>query len=81
MPDYVTTLNELYDRLLALFRKKYQKGRGLRLIGAGLMNLENRGAVQTDLFAAGSDKERQLEKAILNINKKFPDAALRLTFL
>ena len=76
-PNYVTTLNELYDRLLALFRRKYQKGRGLRLIGAGLMNLEYRGAVQEDLFEDGSEKERQLEQAILDINKKYPNAALR----
>ncbi|MCL1836157.1 MAG: DNA polymerase IV [Treponema sp.] len=74
---YITTLNELYDRLLALFRKKYQKGRGLRLIGAGLMNLENSGAMQADLFGGAPEKERQLEKAILDINKKHPDAALR----
>ncbi|MDR0390027.1 MAG: DNA polymerase IV, partial [Spirochaetaceae bacterium] len=32
----VRTLNELYDRLLNLFHKKYQRGRGLRLLGAGL---------------------------------------------
>ena len=74
---YVTTMNGLYDRLLGLFREKYQKGRGLRLIGAGLLNMENRGAVQTDLFEDKSEKEQRLEKAILDINKKFPDAALR----
>ncbi|MDR0403302.1 MAG: DNA polymerase IV, partial [Treponema sp.] len=32
----VRTLNCLYERLSALFRRKYQAGRGLRLIGAGL---------------------------------------------
>ncbi|MDR1858882.1 MAG: DNA polymerase IV [Treponema sp.] len=74
---YVRTLNDLYDRLLGLFRKKYQKGRGLRLIGAGLMNLEKKGAVQADLFGDGTEKDQRLEKAILNINNKFPDAALR----
>ncbi|MDR2617912.1 MAG: DNA polymerase IV, partial [Treponema sp.] len=36
----VTTLNELYDRILGLFHKKYQSSGGVRLIGAGLMNLE-----------------------------------------
>jgi DNA polymerase-4 len=74
----VTTLNILYDRLIALFRKKYQPGKGLRLIGAGLMNLEPAGLPrQTDLFDKGDEKERLLEKTILEINKKFPDAALR----
>ena len=76
-PNNVLTLNDLYDRLLNLFRKKYQKGRGLRLLGAGLMNLENLNSRQGELFGETSEKERQLEKAILGINKKFPGAALR----
>ncbi|MDR2747698.1 MAG: DNA polymerase IV, partial [Treponema sp.] len=38
-PNPVGSLNDLYARILTLFRKKYQNGRGLRLIGAGLMNL------------------------------------------
>jgi DNA polymerase-4 len=62
--------------VLALFRKKYQSGRGLRLLGAGLMNLEE-GPWQRDLFDTGAEKERKLEKAILDINKRFPNAALR----
>jgi DNA polymerase-4 len=73
----VSTLNDLYGRVLNLFRKKYQKGRSVRLIGAGLINLENAGASQGNLFAAGDEKERQLEEAILRINNKLPDAALR----
>jgi DNA polymerase-4 len=75
-PTPVGSLNDLYARILALFRKKYQSGRGLRLIGAGLMNLED-GPWQRELFDAGSEKERNLEKAILDINKRFPNAALR----
>jgi DNA polymerase-4 len=76
-PAHVATLNELYDRLLALFRKKYQKGRGVRLIGAGLMNLEDGSFTQGNLFDDGAEKERGLEQTILAINKKFPNAALR----
>lgn len=72
----VTTMNELYGRVLALFHKKYQRGRGVRLIGAGLMNLETRGR-QGDLFDGGNEKERRLEKSILEINKKHPGAPLR----
>jgi DNA polymerase-4 len=74
----VTTLNCLYDRLIVLFRRKYQAGRGVRLIGAGLMNLERADLPrQKELFDNGSEKEQALEKAILEINKKFPQAALR----
>jgi DNA polymerase-4 len=74
--NYITTLNDLYDRLLGLFRKKYQKGRGVRLLGAGLLNLEKGGARQGDLFDTQTEKAQKLEKTILEINKKFPDAAL-----
>jgi DNA polymerase-4 len=74
----VTTLTDLYDRLLALFRKKYRHGRGVRLSGAGLMNLETGdGPHQGDLFNSADEKKRQLEKTILEINKKYPGAALR----
>jgi DNA polymerase-4 len=74
----VTTLNGLYDRLVALFRKKYRAGKGVRLLGAGLMNLECAGLPQqAELFDREDEKERLLEKVILGINKKFPDAALR----
>ena len=73
----VSTLNDLYDRLVNLFRKKYQPGRGIRLIGAGLLNLESGGVRQGDLFDTGNEKERRLENAILEINKKFPGAVLR----
>ncbi|MDR0400579.1 MAG: DNA polymerase IV, partial [Treponema sp.] len=75
-PEPVVSLNDLYARVLALFRKKYQPGRGLRLIGAGLMNLEE-GPRQQELFSPAAEKERRLEKAILDINKRFPNAALR----
>jgi len=74
----ISTLNELYDRLLNLFRKKYRKGRGVRLLGAGLMNLETESAVvQGELFDTGTEKEAKLEKTILEINRKFPSGALR----
>jgi DNA polymerase-4 len=78
----VRTLNELYERILNLFYKKYRKGRGLRLLGAGLMNLETKSVYQAELFdstgnKAPEGKERRLEETILEINKKFPGAALR----
>jgi DNA polymerase-4 len=73
----VSTLNDFYERLLHLFHQKYQKGRGVRLIGAGLMNLETGALYQGDLFDAEDAKERRLEQAILEINRKFPEAALR----
>jgi len=74
----ILTLNEFYSHVLDLFHKKYQKGRGIRLIGAGLMNLETEKTIrQGDLFNQGNEKERRLEEAILSINAKHPGAALK----
>jgi DNA polymerase-4 len=77
----VTTINDLFERLSALFHKKYQTGRGIRLIGASLMNIDTDSApVQADLFEEAdtrNTKEAALEKMILEMNKKFPDAALK----
>jgi DNA polymerase-4 len=75
-------MDDLYGRVLSLFRKKYRAGRGVRLIGAGLLNLEaEQSGGQRELFGSPSgaeaEKERRLEEAILEINKKFPQAALR----
>ena len=79
----ILTLNEFYKHVLDLFHRKYRKGRGLRLIGAGLMNLETEGhARQGDLFETENDmvqmdRERRLEESILKINEKHPGAPLR----
>jgi DNA polymerase-4 len=78
-PEYITTLNDLYDRLLGLFRRKFlsgKQGRGLRLLGAGLLNIENSSLRQGDLFDEKTEKAVKLEKTILDINEKFPNAAL-----
>jgi DNA polymerase-4 len=73
----IRTINEFFTHVSELFRKKYRKGRGIRLIGAGLMNLEEEKGRQAGLFDSEGEKERRLEESILEINSKFPGAALR----
>jgi DNA polymerase-4 len=74
----VSTINDMFEHLAALFHRKYQPGRGVRLIGAGLANLETGTPVrQGDLFDKAGEKERTLEKYILEINKKYHAAALK----
>jgi len=76
--DPVLTLNDFYNHVLELFHKKYQRGRGVRLIGAGLANLKDGSpSRQGDLFDREKEKERRLEESILKINEKFPGAFLR----
>jgi DNA polymerase-4 len=74
----VLTLNDFYRHVLDLFHRKYQRNRGLRLIGAGFINLNKGNSLhQGDLFSQEKDKERRLEEVILSINAKHPGAALR----
>ena len=74
----ILTLNDFYKHAVGLFHRKYQKGRGIRLIGAGLMNLQTENSTrQKNLFGEENEKERRLEESILKINAKYPGAALR----
>ncbi|MDR0663880.1 MAG: DNA polymerase IV [Spirochaetaceae bacterium] len=73
----VCTMNDLFDRLCALFHRKYKRGRGIRLIGAGLMNLENAECSSGELFEFEDERKIRLEKCIHEINKKFPRAAIK----
>ena len=78
LPRPVSGINELFDRLAALLRRKRKGGRGVRLIGAGLLNLETGDAPrQGELFDEPDEKKRALDRYILEINRKFPGAALR----
>jgi DNA polymerase-4 len=73
----VGTMNDLFERVCALFHRKYKRGRGIRLIGAGLMNLETAGLSPGELFDFEDERKKKLEKCIHEINKKFPNAAIR----
>jgi DNA polymerase-4 len=78
LPRPVSGINELFDHLSGLLRRKRKSGRGVRLIGAGLLNLETEDAPrQGELFAEADEKKQALDRYILEINKKFPGAALR----
>jgi DNA polymerase-4 len=78
LPRPVSGINELFDHLAALLRRKRKSGRGVRLIGAGLLNLESGDTPrQGELFDESDGKKQALDRYILEINKKFPGAALR----
>jgi DNA polymerase-4 len=74
----VSTMSGLYERILNLFHAKYKKGCSVRLIGAGLHNLETEDSgIQGELFEDKDERKIQLEKCIHEINKKFPNAAIK----
>jgi DNA polymerase-4 len=72
----VRTMNDLFDYVCALFHNKYKKGEPVRLIGAALMNIDDKNN-QSELFDFEDEKERRLEKCILEINKKFPNNIIK----
>jgi DNA polymerase-4 len=73
----VGTMNDLFDRARSLFHRKYKRGYGVRLIGAGLMNLEPRAPSAGELFDFDGTKKIALESCIHEINRKFPQAAIK----
>lgn len=70
----VLTLDTLYSAAKELFERKYERGRGVRLIGIALENIENsERPYQPSLFDDGSEKKQKVEKAILGLEKKHPE--------
>lgn len=70
----ITSVDDLYARACFLFEKKYEKGRGIRLLGVGAENIEDIDAPrQQELFDFGEKKKQAVEKAILKLEKKHPD--------
>ena len=52
-------------------RKKYEFGRGIRLLGIAVQNLENgMDDAQGELFDFGEGKKKAVEKALYKMQKK-----------
>ena len=70
---YITSVDDLFDRVCNLFYKKYNGGR-IRLLGVGAMNLESADkAVQIELFNTIDDKKQKVEDALISIKTKHPN--------
>ena len=55
-------------------KKKYQNGRGIRLLGVGFENIvKEEKPYQQDLFENKDEKKQAVEKAILKLSKKHPE--------
>ena len=73
-PQSILTLDSLYNCAKELFEKKYERGRGIRLLGIALENIENtEHAWQPGLFDDDNEKKQNVEKAILKLEKKHPE--------
>lgn len=74
----IITLDRYFETIKRLFEKKYEKGRGIRLLGVGFENIDNEEKpYQQDLFENRDEKKQAVEKAILNLEKKHPEIKVR----
>ena len=72
--QYITSVDDMFRRVMELFHKKYESGRGIRLLGIAANNTEEEGKdVQLDLFDFGEGKRQKVEKSILQMEQKNPD--------
>lgn len=74
---FIMNADDLFARCQALFTKKWEKGRGIRLLGVGCDKLEDKSTpMQKDLFDFGEEKKAKVEEAIYKMENKNPGLAL-----
>ena len=71
----IITLDTFFEIIKRLFEKKYENGRGIRLLGVGFENIvKEEKPYQQELFNSRNDEKKQaVEKAILSLSKKHPE--------
>lgn len=70
--DFSST-DDLFERAKNLFYKKYETGRGIRLLGVAAQHVVGRNEPrQEDLFDFGEAKRRKVEEAIMRHQEKDP---------
>ena len=73
--EYITSTDDFYARICSIFESKYQKDRGIRLLGVAVENIESKDKanIQETLFDFGEKKKQSVEKAILDLSTKHPE--------
>ncbi len=74
----VSSIEDLFERSCRLFHKKYERGRGIRLLGLGLQNInDGLESEQGELFDFGEKKQRSVETTVLKLHQKSPGTKLK----
>ncbi|MDE5898849.1 MAG: DNA polymerase IV [Treponemataceae bacterium] len=73
----IQSADELYARARRLFERKYDKKRGIRLLGIGVDNVETCSAEQETLFDFGEKRKRAVEGAIMRLEERHPEIKVR----
>ena len=69
----IKSIEELFENAKNLFYQKYERGRGIRLLGVGFHNIQNGiEDPQGELFDFGEKKKQAIEKTILELKQKNP---------
>ena len=70
---YIMNADDLFARCQALFTKKWDNGRGIRLLGVACDRVEDKTTpVQKELFDFGEEKKAKVEEAIYRMGNKKP---------
>ena len=77
--EYITSIDDFYNRICTLFESKYHNDKGIRLLGVGIEKIESeqKAAIQETLFDFGEKKKQTVEKSILELTKKHPEIKLQ----
>lgn len=76
--EYITSVDDLFSRTSALLQKKYEEGRGIRLLGVCISNIESKDTPrQKNLIDFGEKKRQAVENSIMNLSQKFPELKIK----
>ena len=74
----IKSIEELFENAKNLFYQKYERGRGIRLLGVGFHNIQNGiEDPQGELFDFGEKKKQAIEKTILELKQKNPKIPIK----
>ncbi len=74
----IMNAEDMFARCKNLLQKKYETGRGIRLLGVACCNLEDKSKpYQQDLFDFGNKKKALVEEAIYAMEQKNPDIKIK----
>jgi len=73
----IASAAELYDVARAVFYRRWDRSTPLRLIGCGIADVTAADYEQAELFTRRYDRQRQVEKALLDLRRRHRDADLR----
>ena len=77
LPDPTNSPREIYETILELWGKNWQRGRPVRLVGVGVANLEGEPFRQLGLFGETRPRDDKLARTVDEIREKFGRDAIQ----